>query len=191
MTENKNYKHFLILLDDILSFLVNETENYKVNFYEMSEKVFEIKKSEPNTLATISKETDFEKLVEEIFSNIQDKNNLGKDLRLATIHLHNEGLLIIDSAYNVEITFKGLLTYSEGIVNKRDLEITASQRMKNIEDEALKYQGRMSDATEEMNRTNKSIRSLTRWIAVGAFVAIAYQVLEILKTFLPCLFCTH
>lgn len=191
MTENKNYKNFLILLDDILSFLVNETENYKINFYEMLEKLFEIKKSDPNTLATISKETDFEKLVEEIFSNIQDKNNLGKDLRLATIHLHNESLLIIDSAYNVEITFKGLLTYSEGVLNKRDLEITASQRMKNIEDEALKYQGRMSEATEEMNRTNKSIRSLTRWIAVGSFVAIVYQVIEILKIFLPCLFCTH
>ena len=188
MAKSKEYNHFLSILDDILDFLVTKTENYKVNFYAMLEKVFEIKKSESSKLADKSLETNFEKLIEEIFSNIQDKNNLGKTLRLATIHLHNEGFLVIDSEYNVEITFKGLLAYSEGIVNKRDLELSTSQRLKNIEDENLLHQRRMSDATVQMNLTNLSIRNLTRWIAVGAFVAIVYQLIEILKVFFPCYF---
>lgn len=188
MSKNKDYKKLLSVLDEILHYLVNKTEDsYKVNFYKMSSEVFNLEKSKIN--ASVSSSTDFETIVSEIFSNFNQPFNKVSELRLATIHLHNENLITIDNKHNIEITFKGLLAYSDGIVNKWDSELSISQRLKNIEDENLNHQNRMTTATEEMSNTNKSIRNLTRWIMVGAIVTIVYQVIEILKTFFPCWLC--
>lgn len=169
----KEYKELLSILDEILSYLVNNTDNYKVSFYKMSEDVFKIEKETANS--TISTATTFEAIVEEIFSNFKKPRNKINDLRLAIVHLHNEGLITIDLEYNIEITFKGLLSYSEGIVSKWNSSMSISQRLQNIQEEQLKQNSRVS--------------RYTMWIMIGALVAIFYQVIEILKTFFPCWFC--
>jgi len=183
----KEYKELLSILDEILSYLVNNTDNYKVSFYKMSEDVFKIEKEITDSI--ISTATTFEEVVEEIFSNFKKPQNKINDLRLATIHLHNKGLIIIDFDKNIELTFKGLLTYSEGIVNTWDSQLSTYQRLKNMEDENLLHQSRMTNATEQMNLTNKSIRNLTCWIVFGTLIAVVYQVIEILKSLFPCWFC--
>jgi hypothetical protein len=188
MSKNKDYEKLLSILDEILHYLVNKTEDsYKVNFYKMSSEVFNLEKSKIN--ASVSSSTDFETIVSEIFLNFNQPFNKVSELRLATIHLHNENLITIDNEHNIEITFKGLLAYSDGIVNKWDSELSTSQRLKNMEDENLIHQNRMTTATEEMNQTNKSIRKLTHWIMIGALITILYQLVELLKTFFPCWFC--
>ena len=65
----KEYKELLSILDEILSYLVNNTDNYKVSFYKMSEDVFKIEKEITDSI--ISTATTFEEVVEEIFSNFK------------------------------------------------------------------------------------------------------------------------
>jgi hypothetical protein len=182
----KEYKDLLLILDKILYYIVNKTENYKVNFYKMSVDEFQLSKKEVNDKTSTS--NNFESLIEEIFANFKEPLIKSNDLRLATIHLHNEGLIIIDSKYNIEITFKGLLAYSEGIAHKWDLELSFSQRLQTLTEENALHQNLMSSATVEMNQTNKGIRDLTRWVVIGTFVASVYYFLEILKVFYPAYF---
>ena len=169
----KEYKELLSILDEILSYLVNNTDNYKVSFYKMSEDVFKIEKEITDSI--ISTATTFEEVVEEIFSNFKKPQNKINDLRLATIHLHNKGLIIIDFDKNIELTFKGLLSYSEGIENKWESEASVVQQLETIQVDMLEQ--------------NKQIRFYTKWIMIGAIVAIFYQLIEILKVFFPCWFC--
>lgn len=169
----KEYKELLSILDEILSYLVNNTDNYKVSFYKMSEDVFKIEKEITDSI--ISTATTFEEVVEEIFSNFKKPQNKINDLRLATIHLHNKGLIIIDFDKNIELTFKGLLSYSEGIENKWESEASVAQQLETIQVDMLEQ--------------NKQIRFYTKWIMIGAIVAIFYQLIEILKVLFPCWFC--
>jgi hypothetical protein len=166
----KEYRELLSILDEIFNYLVNKTDNYKVNFFKMSEDVFNLKKKEVENKKSTA--TDFKDLVSEIFSNFDAPYNKTNDLRLATIHLYNEGLVNIDSNHNIEITFKGLLSYTEGVVNKWDSDMTFSQRLQNIQAEQI--------------RQNSTVSRYTMWIMIGALVASLYYLIEISKIFFVC-----
>ena len=165
----KEYKELLHILDKILFYLVNKTDNYKADFYKMSGEEFQLSEKEVINRPSIS--YSFESIIEDIFSNFKEPTIKSNDLRLATIYLYNEGLITIDSKYTIEITFKGLLSYSEGIQNKWELEASVDHRLKTIQVDMLKQ--------------NEQIRFYTKWIMVGALVASVHYLLEILKVFCP------
>lgn len=131
MTKNKNQESLLEILDDILDYLVNNTNDYKVSFYIMSNHVY---KTEQNKNSfTKSGSADFETIVNEIFSNFNEPLEKVKDLYLATLHLHNEGLIILNSEHYIQITFKGLLYYSKGFVKEYEKQLDDKSRLLSVE----------------------------------------------------------
>lgn len=85
----------------------------------------------------------------------------------------------------LSLTYEGIIQHHKGFVNTLDLKMINDRRLQNVEDENLKIGTDMVRITQEMCKTNKSIRKLTLWIVLGALVAMIYQAVELLKTFFP------
>lgn len=163
MPKNKNQESLLEILDNILDYLVNNTKDYKVSYYIMSSYVY---KTEQNKkLAVKSGSTDFKTIVDDIFSNFDEPFEKIKDLYLATLHLHSEGLIILDSEQNIQITFKGLLYYSKGFVKEYEKQLDDKNRLLNVE----KFQ----------NSISLWMLVISLLIMVGSLVAAYYYIHEL------------
>lgn len=119
MTTDKNIESNLEYLDNILKYLVNYASHYTLSFSELYRCLYnrdfesDNKFNAINHLISISEETNFFEI-----SISNNQKALGEKLVEACYYLRENGFIRISQDFNVKITFKGILKYSNNFVNE-------------------------------------------------------------------------
>lgn len=119
MTEDEDIESNLGYLDDILKYLVNYASHYTLSFSELYKCLYnrdfesDNKFNAINHLISISEETDFFEI-----SVSNNQKALGEKLVEACYYLRENSFIHISQDFNVKITFKGIIKYSDGFVNE-------------------------------------------------------------------------
>ena len=189
MTEDKDIIKNLEYLDKILSYLIHECKSYITDFNSLYFHFYSRNLDNDNKFNAMGYYTSISdnesNSIEDFFSNFSISDNTqaqGEKLVEACYYLMKQGYIRLDKQFNIKITFEGIIKYSEGFVTKHHKMLSDSARLKLISEHQLTQNGQILVA-------NQKIASLTRWIAIGAVVAVIYQVVELLKLFFPCWFC--
>lgn len=189
MTEDKDIIKNLEHLDKILSYLIHECKSYTASFNALYFHFYSRNLDEDNKFNVMGYYTSIldnkSNSIEDFFSNFSVSDNTqaqGEKLVEACYYLMKQGYIRLDKQFNIKITFEGIIKYSEGFVTTHHKMLSDSARLKSIAETQLTQNGQILVA-------NQKIASLTRWIVVGAVVAVIYQVVDLLKLFFPWWFC--
>ena len=164
MTTDNYIEDNLKYLDNILKSLVNNASYYSLSFSELYKHLYnrdfesDDKFNAKNHLISISEDSKFFK---DSISNNQKA--LGKKLVEACYFLSKSGYVLIDSEFNIKITFSGILKASYGFVQSHQKEQADDERLLQVE-ETAKTQGRW-------------LIFLTALVALGTLVSAVYYVL--------------
>ena len=189
MTEDKDIIKNLEYLDKILTYLIHECKSYTTDFNSLYFHFYQRNLDEDNKFNALGYYTSILKEesdnIEDFFLTFSVADNTqaqGEKLVEACYYLMKHYYVRLDKHFNIKITFEGIIKFSEGFVSMHHKNLSDSARLKLIAEHQLTQNGQILIA-------NQKIASLTRWIAVGAVVAVIYQVVELLKLFFPCWFC--
>jgi len=192
MTEDKEIQNSYGFLDSIIEYLASHTTSYSakiedIHFY-MFNVSFEDNKKDfvKGIFRTILNKNFFE----DFNLNITD-NTQSQYIKLieALTFLKDNGLIIIDNNLVIQLTFKGILKYSNSFTTSHQKNRADSDRLLFVEKTQLNQNQAMTEATQDMLSVNKNISRLTFWIALASVVASVYYLLLILEFFFPQIFC--
>jgi len=183
MTQDKDIKENLEFLDRVLNYLVNGCTNYFSSFDDLYKfmygRVLEVdNKVIVNGYFTTFLTSD----INTVFNDFSISDTIqaeAQKLVEACYFLKQEKLIMLDNQFNIKITFQGIIKVSEGFITMHHKTLSDSARLASIADTQLTQNGQILIA-------NQKIASLTRWIAVGAIVAVIYQVVQLLKLLFSC-----
>ena len=187
MTEDKDIKQSLKLLDDILYYLIHNCTNYTASFDNLYEHLFNRKLSDDkdfNQLGFLKSIKESEsKTLDELFSfSIADNTKAqGEKLVEACHFLHKKGLVRLSQNFDIKITYDGILKYSDGFLFNYQRTQSDSERL-------LFVEGTQLNQNQSMMDSNRKIARLTFWIMLGTVVAASYYLLLLLKALFPKLF---
>lgn len=173
-----NEKYPLKVLDDILLFLF-ESDNHKSFKIEVKDFV-----EKRNFIFNKNTSIVLDKIADNIFGKERSLKLFNQRTDEAIFYLCKNNFMSLNGE-ELSLTYEGIIQHHKGFVNTLDLKMINDRRLQNVEDENLKIGTDMVRITQEMSKTNKSIRKLTLWIVLGALVAMIYQAVELLKTFFP------
>lgn len=176
MTEDKDIKQSLKLLDDILYYLIHNCTNYTTSFDNLYKHIFNRELSDDKEFnktgflkAILESES---KTLEELFSfSISD-----------TTLAQGEKLVRLNQNFDIKITYDGILKYSDGFLFNYQRKQSDSERLLFVEETQLNQNQSMMDS-------NRKIALLTFWIMLGTVVAASYYLFLVLKTLFPKIFC--
>lgn len=188
MTEDKDIKNSYGFLDSIIEYLASYATSYSAKIEDMHFHMFGVsfednkKDFVKGIFRTISNKNFFE----DSNLNITD-NTQSQYIKLieALSYLRKNELIVIDNKLVVQLTFKGILKYSNSFTCQHQKNKDDSERLLFVENTQLNQNQKMTEATQDMLSVNKNISRLTFWIALASVVASIYYLLLILKLLFP------
>lgn len=162
MTEDKDLVKNLEYLDSILYYFIVSKTEYTADLISLSNDIFRLKLEKKLETFPEPKTTD------ELFASVFSPDNneaLFYKVRASIHYLVDKGYIFTSDNYNLKITYKGILKYSEGFVNEYKKHSDDKTRLLGVET----FQNKISS---RMLVTNILI-------AVSTAVAAIYYVLEI------------
>lgn len=121
MTEDIKVNSNLKYLDDILKYLVQNASAYSVNFNTLYKYKFSRDFDEDNKEFDINIQRTLDNNLESLFDfSISDNNRAeAEKFYEALIFLNSENLIRIDNAWNIKITFEGIIEHGKGGLFKK------------------------------------------------------------------------
>ena len=188
MTEDKYIKNSYGFLDSIIAYLASYATSYSakiedIHFYMFKVPIEDNKKDfAKGIFRTINNKNFFEDSDLNITDNTQSQY---VKLIEALTYLKNNDLIVIDNNLIIQLTFKGILKYSNSFTHQHRKKQSDSERLIFVEETQLNQNQSMTEATQDMLSVNKNISRLTFWIALASVVASIYYLLLILKILFP------
>jgi hypothetical protein len=188
MTEDKDLIKNLEYLDKTLTYLIHECKSYATTFNSLYFHFYQRNLDTDNKFNALGYYTSIKNgsnNFEDFLLNYSAPDNTqaqGQKLVESCYYLMKHDYIRLDEHLNIKITFEGIMKFSEGFVSMHHKNLSDSARLKLIAETQLTQNGQILIA-------NQKIASLTCWIAVGAVVAVIYQVVELLKLLFSYWFC--